>query len=158
MNHLKEHHRITDWIYWNLFAALPALIAGIAVARVSIAGLIFLIVAAAGLVGLIYRFFCIHCPHYTRDEKRLHCMFFWGVPKLFNADPDPLSGMEKLIAWGAPVILVLLPLYWLISQPALLMIYLLSVGIFLATVRRTECGRCVYRNCPANCVPDDVND
>ena len=36
MNHLKGHHRITDWIYWNLFAALPALIAGIAVARVSI--------------------------------------------------------------------------------------------------------------------------
>ena len=40
----------------------------------------------------------------------------------------------------------------------LLIIYLLSVGIFLSTVRRTECGRCVYRNCPANCAPDETSD
>jgi len=150
MNQLKERHRFTDWIYWNLFAALPVLTAAIGVARVSVPGFIFLLLAAAVLVGVIYRFFCIHCPHYHRDEKRLHCMFFWGIPKLFKADPGPLTRMEKAISLGAPAFLFLMPLAWLISQPVMLVIYLLSSGIFLATVQRTECGRCIHSHCPAN--------
>ncbi len=154
MNQLKEHHRFLDWAYWNLFAALPVLIATIGVARVSIWGVIFLILVAAILVGLIYRFFCTHCPHYSRDEKRLHCMFFWGIPKFFKADPAPLSNLEKGIAFGAPVVLFLSPLYWLISQPAMLIIYLLASGIFLSTMQRSECGRCIHRHCPANCAPN----
>ncbi len=155
MNQLKEHHRFLDWTYWNLFAALPALVAAIGVARVSISGLVFLILAAAALVGLIYRFFCIHCPHYIRDEKRLHCMFFWGIPKLFKANPAPLSTVGKGIAIGAPAVLFLLPLYWLISQPAMLIIYLLASGIFLSTMQRSECGRCTHHHCPANHAPNN---
>jgi len=154
MDQMKERHHFSDWIYWNCFATLPALTAVVGVARVSITGLIFLILVAAVAVGLIFRFFCTHCPHYVRNDSRLHCMFFWGTPKLFTARSGPLSGLSKAVAWGAPSILFLLPVYWLIAQPALMIIYLLSTGIFLATLQRTECGRCTYRRCPANRVPD----
>ena len=34
--------------------------------------------------------------------------------------------------------------------------YILSIGVMGATLRRHECGRCIYFQCPANCVPEDL--
>jgi hypothetical protein len=56
----------------------------------------------------------------------------------------------------AALIIILLPLYWLRLQVDLLVIYLLSFAIFLITIRRNECSRCIYFNCPANNVPEDI--
>jgi hypothetical protein len=55
----------------------------------------------------------------------------------------------------APFVMIVLPLYWLIFQLDLLVIYLLSLGVLFSTIRRNECGRCIHFHCPVNCVPED---
>jgi hypothetical protein len=60
------------------------------------------------------------------------------------------------VSFAAPVIIILIPLYWLIIQPGLLAIYVLAVAVLLATIRRNECSRCIYFDSPVNCVPEDT--
>jgi hypothetical protein len=43
-------------------------------------------------------------------------------------------------------------------QPGLLVIYLLSMGVLGLTLRRYECKRCVYFQCPSNCVPEGLKN
>ena len=94
--------------------------------------------------------FCAHCPHYTRDEATVKCMFFWGMPKFFKSRPGPLSPTDKTVSLAAPAVVGLFPLPWLLAEPGLLVIYLLSLVGFAMTVRRYECVRCVYSHCPSN--------
>jgi hypothetical protein len=149
---LKGQHQFKDYIYWTASASVPLLIAVNAIAAVSWGWLILYILIFLGLLACIYRFFCTHCPHYKRESNRLKCMFFWGMPKIFDPRSNPLSFMDKLITFVAAAIIVLLPIYWLSFKPFMLIIYLLSLAVSSATIRRYECDRCVYKDCPSNCV------
>ena len=153
---LKMHHKFSDYVYWNLLVSVPIITACIAILKNSIVLLILYIIVCICLMIVVYRFFCTHCPHYTQSANKTKCMFFWGMPKYFNPRPGPLNLFEKAISLIAPIIMILLPFYWLILQPGLLVIYFLSLAVFGATIRRNECGRCIYFHCPANCVPKDV--
>ncbi|OEU65084.1 MAG: hypothetical protein BBJ57_06060 [Desulfobacterales bacterium PC51MH44] len=153
---LKTHHKFLDFLYWNLVLSVPFITACVAIVRNSMVGLIFYIIVCILLTLVIYRFFCIHCPHYSQSGNYMKCMFFWGVPKFFKAKPGPLKLIDKTVAMIATIIIILLPLYWLLLQPGFLVIYFLSLGVMGATLRRYECGRCIYFQCPANCVPEDL--
>jgi hypothetical protein len=155
---LKRQHRFVDFLYWNMLVALPIITACIGIFKVSPAGMFIYIIICILLVAVIYRFYCTHCPHYVQGVKTTRCMFFWRMPKFFDARPAPLSLFEKTVSFAAPAIIMLIPLYWLISQPGLLVIYVLSVAVLLTTARRYECSRCVYFNCPVNRVPEDIKD
>ncbi len=152
---LKRQHRFVDFLYWIMVVALPIITACIGIFKESPGWMFTYIIICLLLVAVIYRFYCTHCPHYVQGEKTTKCMFFWGMPKFFDVRPGPLSPFEKTVSFLAPVIIILIPLYWLISQPGLLAIYVLSVAVLLTTVRRYECNRCVYFHCPVNRVPDD---
>lgn len=152
---LKRRHEFLDYLYWNLLLSVPVITACIAILRNSILWFIFYAIACSALITSIYRFFCTHCPHYIRGHRTTKCMFLWGIPKFFKSRPEPLNLFEKTVSIMAPFVMIVLPLYWLIFQLDLLVIYLLSLGVLFSTIRRNECGRCIHFNCPVNCVPED---
>lgn len=153
---LKTRHTFLDFLYWILVVSVPFLTACVAIAEKSMVWLVIYIIACISLVMVLLRFYCIHCPHYHQEGKTLKCMFFWWMPKFFKAKSTPLSLLEKLISLMTCLIIIMLPIYWLLLQPGLLVIYLLSIGVLGATLRRYECKRCIYFQCPANHVPEDV--
>lgn len=160
MNHretpLKTRHKFTDFLYWNLVVSVPFITACIAIVEKSIAWFIIYIIACISLVMVLFRFYCIHCPHYHQNDNTLKCMFFWWMPKFFKVESGPLSPIEKMVSLMTCLIIIMLPIYWLLQKPGLLMIYLLSIGVLGATLRRYECRRCVYFQCPSNCVPEEL--
>jgi hypothetical protein len=85
-------------------------------------------------------------------------MFFWGIAKYFKARPSPLNLFEKGISLIAPLILIFFPIYWMRLYPDLLVIYLLSLAVFGMTIRRNECKRCIYFECPANSVTEGAKN
>lgn len=153
---LKADHKFTDYIYWNLVAAVPFLTACVAIIKDSVAWLILYLILCILTVIFVYKFYCSHCPHYIKGATTTKCMFFWGIPKFFKSKPGPLILYEKAVSIIAPIIILLPPLYWLRLQPGLLIIYFLSLTVLVTTIRRNECCRCVYFHCPANCVPEDI--
>ncbi len=155
---LKTKHNFLDYLYWTLLISVPLIVAGIAIFKSSVIWLVLYIILTICLIMVVYRFYCTHCPHYIQGKKTTKCMFFWGVPKFFKSRQGPLSLFEKAISIIAPTILILFPVYWLILQPALFIIYILSFLVLGATIRRNECCRCVYFYCPLNCVPDEIKN
>ena len=153
---LKAHHSFLDYLYWNLFVAVPIVTACVAIIKHSVIWLIVYIIACILLVGLIYRFCCTHCPHYIDGGKTVNCMFFRALPKFFDSRPGPLSFFEKTVTIMTPILIILLPFYWLRLHIGLLVIYLLSFAVLILTIRRNECGRCIHLHCPANCVPEEI--
>ena len=153
---LRERYTFVDFLYYMTLLAVPAFTAFYAIANYSVAWLIFYVVLclAAGIV--ILRFYCTHCPHYTRESRTIRCMFMWGIPKLFASRPGPLRLLDKAVALLVPSILVVFPLFWLLQQPGLMLIYILSLIAFLSTVRKHECRRCIYFDCPVNKAPEDM--
>jgi hypothetical protein len=148
---LKTRYNFGDFLYWNLVVSVPFITACIAIAKDSMVWLIFYIISCISLVIVIYKFYCTHCPHYIQSAKNTKCMFFWGVPKFFKEKSAPLNLIEKTVILFISLVLVLLPLYHLLLQPGMLVIYFLSVMVLCTTLRRYECKRCIYSQCPANC-------
>lgn len=155
---LKRRHGFSDYLYWNLLMAVPLVTAGVAVVKDSFWWLVVYGMVIAAAVALIYRYYCSHCPHYIESEGTTKCMFFWGLPKFFRPKPGPLTGLDKALTLFAALIVIVAPLNWLFAEPGLLVIYFLSWAALGASVRRHECGRCVYFDCPVNRVPDEIRE
>ena len=153
---LKAKHDIRDYMYWNVLLAVPIVTACFAIFQHSRFWFSVYIILALILIMLILRHYCSHCPHYVQNKKTLNCMFFWGIPKVFKPRPGSLSTLDTAISFIAPCILLLFPFYWLLLEPYFLVIYLLSLVGFVATIRRNECGRCIYFECPVNKVPKSL--
>jgi hypothetical protein len=147
---LRERYTFFDFLFYTCLLAVPLLTAAVGIARHTLGGLlVFIFLAVAGM-GLILKFFCSRCPHYTREDKLLRCIFFWNLPKFFAARPGELNSRDRIVTWAAPAVLLAFPLIWLIHEPDLLAIFLLSLAGFAAAVRRNECHRCIYFSCPLN--------
>jgi hypothetical protein len=153
---LRENYSFTDFLYYITLLAVPIFTAFYAISIQSNGWLIFYMVLCIAAGVIIIRFYCTHCPHYTRDSRTIRCMFMWGMPRFFESRPGPLSLLDKAVALVVPTILVVFPLYWLLQQPGLIVIFILSLIVFLSTVRKNECRRCIYFDCPANKVPEDM--
>jgi len=147
---LKKQHTFQDYLYWNLVASVPILLASMVMFKVSIVLLGFYIALFVFMMIIIYRFFCSHCPHYINSKKVVKCMFIWGIAKYFKARPGPLNIFEKGISFIAALTIIFFPIYWMRIYPDLLVVYVLSLAVFGITIRRNECKRCIYFECPAN--------
>ncbi|MCP4689625.1 MAG: hypothetical protein GY859_16345 [Desulfobacterales bacterium] len=154
---LKTRHNFKDFLYWTTCLLVPIITACVAILNwQSVIGIVSYILICIACVLVLYRFFCTHCPHYTREDKRLKCMFFWGVPKIFKPNPGPMNIFEKLAVLLAVLLIVFFPFYWLSRQVGLFVIYILSIIVLGATIRRNECPRCIHRNCMLNCAPAET--
>ena len=153
---LRTHYHFKDFLSYTCLLAVPVLTSILAILRHSILGTIAFIVVAGAMTTLILKFYCTRCPHYTREDGRLKCIFFWGLPKFFRPRPGPLNIIDKLVTFGAPAVLLMFPLYWLFKEPGLLLLYLVSLCGFVTSIYRNECNRCIYDECPVNRVPEEV--
>lgn len=157
MNQLKEKHTPLDFIYWNLFALIPLLLACFSISKYSkIWTIIYILLFLGHFLILEYKFFCSHCPHYCNDAKTTKCMFLWFIPKFFNKKPEPLRKIDIAMLSLGFAIIIFFPLYWLLKSLQVLVLYFLSWVVFVMTIKRYECNRCIYFNCPANSVEDDL--
>jgi hypothetical protein len=156
-NHLRTGHRFLDCLYWNLFMAIPFITACVAISKNSTVWMIVYIVTSVLVLWVVvFKFFCTHCPHYVQSEGNVKCMFIHWVPKYFEPKPGPYDFAEKAIVAVALLIWVVFPFFWLYLHIGLLLIYVVSLSVFVATIRRYECARCIHFDCPTNIVPEDV--
>ncbi|MBU0985844.1 MAG: hypothetical protein KKH68_01215 [Proteobacteria bacterium] len=155
---LKTRYSFSDFLFYTCLLAVPVITAIIAILKNSVGWTIVFIVLAVGTTALILRFYCTRCPHYTREGKILKCIFFWGVPKFFNKRPGALNVVDKAVTFSATAVLLIFPLYWLRTDPGLLIVYLLSLIGFGAAIYRNECNRCIYFECPTNRVPEAIKN
>jgi hypothetical protein len=153
-NELKIRYSFSDFLFYTCLLSVPFVTAVFAIFKNSVWWTIAFVGLAVGMTALILRFYCTRCPHYTRAGKSLKCIFFWGLPKFFNIRPGALDVLDKVVAFGATAVLLIFPLYWLLLEPGLLIVYILSLIGFAAAIYRNECERCIYFECPANKVPE----
>jgi hypothetical protein len=72
------------------------------------------------------------------------------VPAVYCARPVPQNFVEKIGVKLLLLISILFPVYWLLQNFELLIIYLLSIAVLLITMMRSECTRCAHLNCAHN--------
>ena len=153
---LRTRYRFGDFLFYTALFAVPLVTALLAISKDSLGWLVFYLVVCLAMAAVILKFFCTRCPHYTRGDRTLKCVFFWGLPKFFARRPGALDFKDKAAAVIAPAVMGLFPIYWLLEQPGLLVVYILSATVAAAGLRRMECDRCVYLECPVNKVPPDL--
>jgi len=157
-NALKTHYSFSDFLFYICLLSVPFVTAVLSILKNSVWWTIFFIGLGVGVTVLILRFYCTRCPHYTREGKNLKCIFFWGVPKFFNKRPGALDVVDKMVTFSATIVLLIFPVFWLLMEPGLLIVYILSLIGFGAAIYRNECGRCIYFECPANKVPETIKN
>ena len=154
---LRVKHEFKDFLYWNFVTLTILFSAGLAIGISSTGWLLAYIFIAFFHFGILeQRFFCTHCPYFVRGEKCLRCMMNWGWPRHFKPRPHPPGKFDIAITSLGFMILIFFPLPFLLEIPFLLGTYLVSISVFLLTIWRYECGRCIYFECPFNRVPAEV--
>ena len=66
---------------------------------------------------------------------------------------SPFSTTEKWTFWLIFILIPVYPLYWLLSQPILLAVFLLSATMWYLGQWLYFCKRCRVGQCPFNRVP-----
>lgn len=155
---LRQRYSFSDYLFYTCLLAVPFVTAALGIGRLSLGGLLAYAILGICALGLLLRYYCSHCPHYTRDDKLLRCLFFWNLPKFFVRRPGNLTTVDTIVAWTVPMVMATLPLSWLHREPGLLVVYGLSLAGFAAAVRRHECHRCIYYACPLNTVQPEVEE
>ena len=154
---LKTEHEFKDFLYWNFITLILLLPAAVAIGMRSTGWLlVYIFLVAFHFYVLEQRFFCTHCPYYAREGKCVNYMMNWGCPKYFKPRASPPGKFDIAITSLGFIIVILFPLPWLLKEPFLLAAYLISIALFLLTIWRYECGRCVYFGCPFNRVPAEL--
>ena len=157
-NALKTHYNFTDFLFYICLLSVPFITAVLSILKNSILWTVIFIGLGIGVTVIILRFYCTRCPHYTRKGKILKCIFFWGLPKFFNKRPGSLDAVDKMITFSTTIALLIFPIYWLLMEPGLLIVYTLSLIGLGAAIYRNECERCIYFECPANKVPETLKN
>ncbi|WP_410508179.1 hypothetical protein RSJ42_15545 [Methanosarcina hadiensis] len=154
---LRAEHEFKDFLYWNFVTMTILFSAGLAIGISSTGWLLAYIFIVFFHFGILEQyFFCTHCPYFVRGEKCLKCMMNWGWPRHFKPRSTPPSKPDLVITSLGFMILILFPFPWLLKVPFLMGTYLISILIFLLTIWRYECGRCIYFGCPFNRVPAEM--
>jgi hypothetical protein len=142
--------------------ALPSfIIGGIEIYNYSIKGFIIWLLIIGGFFLIVeIRVLCAHCPHYDESSVLLRCWANYGAPKLWRYRPGPMHIIEKsilisgfVIIWGYPIIYISFLEHWIIFS-----MYLLSVILFFALLRKYFCKKCINFTCPLNKVDIEIKN
>ena len=146
-----------DFLYGKLIAVVPFATAVIAIVKYSDTFMWVLVYIGIFLAHATHIYFkkCSHCAYYKAGERTLKCHYIWGVPKIVKERSSPTSKYLKIYTPVVVLIISLFPVYWLLSQWELLLVYALSWGVLIGSIIH-ECTRCLYFECAMNRVPEDV--
>jgi hypothetical protein len=146
------------FLYYKLVTLVPFCAAIIAIAKHS--GSIYWLLLYIGIclihVGIVYSNKCPRCAYYKIGEKTHKCYILWGFPKIFKAKPGPDKPFLGKYIPIAILIITFFPVYWLLFQWELLVLYFLSWGVLVSSILLNECPRCISFHCKNNRVPEDV--
>jgi hypothetical protein len=154
---LKVKHEFKDFIYWSFVTLVLLFSAGLAIGIHSTEWMIaYIFLIFFHFYILEQRFFCTHCPYYAMSENKVRCMMNWSWPKYFRSRSYPPGKFDLAVTTLGFLVVIFFPLSWLLKEPFLLGAYLVSISIFLLTIWRYECCRCIYFGCPFNKVSAEV--
>jgi hypothetical protein len=146
-----------DFLLGKLIAVVPFATAIIAIAKHAETPLWIL-----GYVGIfllhathVYLKRCPHCTYYKIGGRTHQCHYIWGLPKIVKERSGLPSNYLRIYTPIAILVITLFPVYWLLFQWELLLVYTLSWGVLAASLIH-ECSRCLYFECSMNRVPEDV--
>jgi len=148
-----------DFLHGKLIAVVPFATAIIGIVKQSETFIWVLVYIGIFLLHAIHIYSkkCPHCAYYKVGGKIHKCHYIYGVPKILKGKSGPPSRYLPVYTPIAVTIITLFPIYWLIFQWELLIIYILSWGVLFASIL-FECSRCVYLECPTNRVPEDIKN
>ncbi len=148
------------FVYWKLFTLIPfgTAILGIARYAESIIWLVVYFGLCLTHVLIVYTNKCPHCAYYHPGGTMHRCSWLWHVPKIVKPKPGPQGKfVTKYVPFGI-LTLMIYPTFWLWHQRELLAIFLLSIGLMLASVVMHECSRCISFHCGNNSVSQPLRD
>lgn len=101
---------------------------------------------------------CSHCPYYAGKGRTLRCPANYGVVKLWQYQPGPMSRAEKIQFLVGAGLLLILPWPFLALGGEYLLLGLTIAGnlVFVFSLVRNICPRCVNFSCPLNRVPEEI--
>jgi hypothetical protein len=152
---VKEYSH-SDFLYYKLVTLVPFFTAMVSIWKDSWIWLAAYLLWIAFHVLAVYRLLCTHCPHYGAREGKTYCHFIWATPQLYKKRNGALSNWEKTSLMVMLAFSTLFPVYWLINQIELLIIYFLSLAVLFATMMKYECTRCAHIHCPKNQGPEEL--
>ena len=119
----------------------------------------------AGLAVIFFGFWeirilCSHCPFYAEKGRVLHCIANYGCPKFWKYHPEPISNSEKIKLLIGFIIMFGYPFPFLILGEQIVFFLLAAWGliVFLWTLQKYTCSKCVNFSCLLNRVPKEVVD
>jgi len=111
----------------------------------------YLVIYVYGLTGVVMRHLaCPRCPHLFVYNDCLQApvpITKWLVKE---QKTTPFSAVEKLLFYAIFLLVPTFPIYWLVSNPLLLIGFLLSVAMWYGGQFFYFCKRCRVEQCPFN--------
>lgn len=111
----------------------------------------YLLIYVYGILGIVMRHLtCPRCPHLHVYND---CLQFppiiskWVIKK---KKTYPFSAIEKILFYTIFILIPTYPIYWLISNKILLIVFLLMVGMWYSGQFLYFCKRCRVFYCPFN--------
>ena len=106
------------------------------------------------------RVLCSHCPFWAEWSRVLHCHANYGVIKLWQFRPGPMSRLEKALFGAGAAVFGFYPIIFMIlgGQWVLLAIAVTGAASAAVNLRRNVCVRCINFSCPVNAVPKSLVD
>jgi len=146
-----------DFLHGKLIAVVPFATAIIGIAKQSETFIWVLVYVGVFLLHALHIYLkkCPHCAYYKIGGSTHKCHYIYGVPKILKERSGPPSGYIRIYTPIAVMVITLFPIYWLIFQWELLVIYILSWGVLFASILY-ECGRCTYLECSMNRVQEGI--
>jgi len=149
-----------DFFHEKLVTAVPFLVAVIALSRYadSPMWLILYLAIIGGHMAHILLKRCPHCAYYKRSGTTLDCLWWRWLPKLREPKPMPPPKYFGIYTLAAILIITAYPIYWLLYDWALLLVYAASWGVLFLSIQTHACARCIDFECKYNGVPQEVRD
>jgi len=106
------------------------------------------------------RILCSHCPYYAERSRTLRCIANYGSLKLWRYHPEPMSRSERFQLIAGFTILFGFPFPFMVlgGTYGWAAVALGGLLLFIVTLLRLNCSRCVNFSCPLNRVPQDLVD
>lgn len=157
-NCLEQETPFRRFLFYKLITAVPATAALVAVFRHSDQLIWPILYIAVFLihVNIMYYAKCPHCPYYRMSSSYHKCFMMWWFPKLYKERSGPTPAFLGLYVPAAILIITLFPVYWLLHEWELLLIYVLSWGVLMGTISE-HCATCINFECKFNSVPEDTH-
>ena len=149
-----------DFLHEKLITLVPLLIALIALFRYSGSltwPILYLVIIGAHMTHILIQR-CPHCEYYKAETKWLECLWWSWAPKIRKKKTGPPPKYIRPYTFVAVLVITLYPIYWMIFQWELLILYVLSWGILALSIYTAGCARCIDFECKNNAVPKEIKD